>query len=323
MTEIESKVKEFGRKTGPIIRWIVAGFSALMGVILICTGSWSGVLGLLAGAAITPTIKKWLPIKNWQQILACFLLFFAAFGLSKSTEVDKVSTYNFDTGTYVGTVENNLPSGTGVLTYSELGTYEGAFENGKRNGIGKFTWNNGNVYDGEWKDDQVNGKGTLTYSNGTVLTANFSNGNVEEGDFSWDDGKGTYKLHIKNSNNIPQYSLDATYSNGIKYSGEFSNGNINGKGKMIYPDIGTYTGEFASGKKSGKGDFVWNDGDSFSGIWADDKMNGQGEYTYSNGATLSGKFESNMPSGTLTYIYGSKTYTTNWQNGKCTSIKKA
>lgn len=283
--------------------------------------TWAGILLILSAFSLVPILRKWVPIKTWQQIIACLVLFVATViflpktvsapsgsGLqssgvpaSPSTSSNQIFTVKFDTGEYAGAISENKPEGMGTLTYSDLGTYKGSFQGGKRNGTGTFTWKNGDVYFGQWKDDKVNGSGTITFSKGSKLTAVFNNGAITSGDYTWTDNNGAYKMHVDNSTSKPVYTLEANYSHSVSYKGSFSNGNLNGQGTMIYPKTGTYTGGFENGKKSGAGEFIWDDGDKFSGTWVNDQMNGQGLYTFANGSTLSGPFKSNVPQGTLTY----------------------
>lgn len=342
-----STAKEILRKIGNIALWLFTLLLVLLGLILMLSGSWSGILAILAGATLAPIIKKWLPlsIKTWQRISACIILFIAACALSVPTDdinsstdtnlqasevpvspsmEDRIFTVKFDAGEYVGKIVDGKPNESGTLTYENLGIYTGTFRDGKRNGVGSFAWENGDIYSGEWQDDKINGSGIITFSDGAKLTAVFSNNEIISGDYAWTDNNGTYKMHVDNSpNSEPVYTLEAKYVNDVSYKGNFANGNLNGSGTMLYPNIGSYIGGFENGKKSGDGQFLWIDGDKFSGTWVNDQMDGQGLYTFSDGSTLSGNFKANVPQGTLTYTYQGKTYSTVWYNGACTSISKA
>lgn len=342
MKAVLSRVKEYGKKIENVALWGFAISFALLGLILLFSKTWIGILLILSGCSLVPVLKKWIPVKTWQQVVTCLVLLLVTVicspktvstpdgtdfqstkvPASPSTSSNQVLTVKFDAGEYSGTLSENKPSGIGTLTYSNLGTYKGSFKDGKRNGIGTFTWKNGCIYSGQWKDDKINGNGAITFNKSSKLTAVFDNSTITSGDYNWTDSKGTYKMHVDNTKSKPEYSLDAKYSNGINYKGSFAEGNLNGQGTMTYPKAGTYTGEFVNGKKSGEGGFIWNDGDKFSGTWVNDQMNGEGLYIFADGSILSGPFISNIPQGTLTYIKQGTSYKTVWSNGKCNSIKK-
>lgn len=343
MKEALLRVKEYGRKIGNVVLWGLAILFALIGSILIIDKTWAGILLILSAFSLVPILRKRIPIKVWQQIIACLVLFVATViflpktvsapsgtGLQSSVVPASPSTSSnpgfivkFYTGEYAGAISENKPDGMGMLTYSNLGTYKGLFQGGKRNGTGTFSWKNGDVYSGQWKDDKINGSGTITFSKDSKLTAAFNNNAIISGDYVWADNNGTYTMHVENSTSKPVYTLEASYSNKVSYKGAFSNGSLNGQGTMSYPNLGTYAGEFENGKKNGAGEFIWSDGDKFSGIWVNDQMDGNGLYTFANGSTLSGPFKSNVPQGILTYTYQGKAYKTVWSSGKCTSITKA
>jgi hypothetical protein len=49
--------------------------------------------------------------------------------------------------------QNELPSGTGTMTWPDGRQYAGHFMNGKMDGVGKMTWPDGKIEDGTWAED--------------------------------------------------------------------------------------------------------------------------------------------------------------------------
>lgn len=69
---------------------------------------------------------------------------------------------------YQGEVDpQGLPSGWGIMCYTDGRRYEGHFANGKAQGQGTMMFSNGNVYKGEFSGGKMHGHGTMTYYDGT------------------------------------------------------------------------------------------------------------------------------------------------------------
>lgn len=338
------------KKISQGILWFLSAVFIFGGVVGLTQGDWLGLFVLITGFCLLPLLQKWFAVKSWHQVLAGILIFFIASGVLldegnnteansasntptpsvfnvpevQQTKIERIFNVKFTTGDeYTGKIDGNLLGDEGSLTYVNIGTYTGAFKNGKRNGTGAFAWENGDVYNGNWENDYLSGDGEVTFHDGIVLTAQFLNNNIVSGDYTWNDSKGSYKLHVDNSSSEPVFAVKINYANGVTYEGGFAEGNLSGKGNMVYPEIGTYIGEFKNGNKHGEGQFIWNDGDKFSGIWDNDLMNGHGNYTFADGSTLVGTFKANSPSGTLIYTYQGIKYNTVWKNRICTNITKA
>jgi hypothetical protein len=156
--------------------------------------------------------------------------------------------FNEEIISYVGTINNGVPDGTGVNNYPNGDVYEGEWQDGKHHGQGTKTWAIDNkdivlagealakakyFYEGEWAENKINGKGILKNQNGEIIF---------EGE--WKDNllhKGTVKMPLKFNEEI------------ISYVGTINNGVPDGTGVNNYPNGDVYDGLWKKGKKQGFG----------------------------------------------------------------------
>jgi uncharacterized protein (TIGR02145 family) len=204
---------------------------------------------------------------------------------------------------YDGDWKDDVKNGKGKFTWTDGGIYVGDWKNDLRNGKGKYTWADGDIFDGDWKDDKYV-VGILKYSNGAYQSGiwnekrEFSgkakriagNKSIWEGEWEGLMPINNGKVNFENGN---IYEGDWT---GVK-EGEVVYWVIKGKGKMVYPNIGTYEGDFANGIKEGSGDFKYLNGDIYSGDFKNDLKSGIGEMLYKNGTSYRGEWANDLPNG--------------------------
>ena len=81
-----------------------------------------------------------------------------------------------DGGTYVGTVTNGVPDGTGYFKDPDGMQYEGEVHMGRREGVAEGLFPNRNDYKGQWKDGKPDGTGTMVYATGGSYEGEWKNG---------------------------------------------------------------------------------------------------------------------------------------------------
>lgn len=198
---------------------------------------------------------------------------------------------------YSGDLDDELPNGNGTFKWDDHTSYEGEWVYGKASGEGKFQSGNA-ILEGVFLDNKIiSGKITLNLDEAAV-------------EFSVSDGETSYT------------DVSVNYKSGAKYKGEWNQG-ITGYGTMTFENGDSYTGEFANSKRNGNGVYIWYDGASYDGMWENDKMHGSGVYYFNSdkSQSLSGYFFENRPNGAVKYLYRNHSYTTEWNSGKCLSIK--
>jgi hypothetical protein len=84
------------------------------------------------------------------------------------------------TGSYTGTLADNLPSGHGTFTSANenaMGwSYKGGWKNGHFNGSGTVTWEDGFISSGIYKNDYLNGNGYESLHGAKLYEGGFRNG---------------------------------------------------------------------------------------------------------------------------------------------------
>lgn len=83
-------------------------------------------------------------------------------------------------GTYIGTMVNSIPQGTGGMIWDAGDSYEGDWDQGMPNGQGTYTWTDGSKYTGQWQMGMMHGQGTLTDKDGNTKTGTWENGAFKE-----------------------------------------------------------------------------------------------------------------------------------------------
>lgn len=125
-------------------------------------------------------------------------------------------------GTYRGALSNQIPSGSGTLTFEHGGTYTGKFLYGHPAGTGTYT---------------------------------FANGKCISGSFTWSDGT-SYVMEKSSTGHTPHYN-----GTDMVYVGMMKNGQPCGFGELDFQDGGTFYGEFLDGTVKGKGVYVYREPD--------------------------------------------------------------
>lgn len=133
-----------------------------------------------------------------------------------------------DNTNYSGGLKNNLPHGSGTISYPSGTVYRGEFEAGQRSGEGIWISTEGFTYRGQWQDDLYHGFGTLKVPGYFVYRGNWADAKREgQGIQAWNDGR--------------------------QYEGSWKADQPDGKGVMFYPDGTYYVGQWLKGNKHGEG----------------------------------------------------------------------
>lgn len=89
---------------------------------------------------------------------------------------------------FEGNLSNNLPNGSGRMTWPNESMYEGEFFEGSIQGMGRMTYPNGDYYQGQWENGKRNGEGVMYYTSSKLKY---------QGD--WVDGKRSGEGILTNS----------------------------------------------------------------------------------------------------------------------------
>ena len=80
-------------------------------------------------------------------------------------------------GLYEGVINNNMPNGYGVLSYTDGERYEGEWREGKRHGHGVNEWPSGQKYEGEFREGKRHGYGVFSFPSGERYEGEWKEGN--------------------------------------------------------------------------------------------------------------------------------------------------
>lgn len=162
-------------------------------------------------------------------------------------------------GMYDGDIEEGVPHGKGLLTYSTQHTYDGEWNKGNSHGKGIAT---GTItsgshkgqfkYDGYWLDDMMAGRGKFTWPNGDVYDGDWSNDKP--------NGMGIYTFK----------------ESGARYVGQMKDGKRHGYGTYNFKDGSKYEGEWRHDTRCGKGVELFSNSNKYEGYWLRDKKHGPG-----------------------------------------------
>jgi hypothetical protein len=223
---------------------------------------------------------------------------------------------------YEGSFDNDVFSGSGILTSEDGSVYKGDFAVGLKEGMGVQTWPNGEKYVGEWHQNKKNGFGTVFFAksdsiNRLYYTGNFINDEKNgNGFFEWKDGafyKGGFKNGIRHDIGLEFFSngeiFNGTYvnderQNGANFFGTSTNGLV-------------YLGPFENGKIAGSGTYYWRTRAMYEGPFRNGGLNGQGTYYYPDGEKYNGEWKDGLKHGigTLYAADGTVKYNGQWKNG--------
>ncbi len=125
---------------------------------------------------------------------------------------------------YSGQLENNVPNGEGILSYSDGAKYSGSFRNGSRHGIGTIKWNNGDKFIGAWINDKREGFGIYYWNNGDKYLGEYAGGEKNgNGKIYWKNGEiysGGWRNNTKNGIGV------LTKQDGMIYNTIYQNDNL-------------------------------------------------------------------------------------------------
>ncbi len=127
------------------------------------------------------------------------------------------------------------------------------------NGKGEISYQNGDILKGNFKDEKLHGKGNLTLANGNSCIGNFENGirtgivdiillngTVIKGDFS---DKEFFSI-------ISDEHVKDIWKNAV-YDGDTKNGMWDGEGKITLQNRIIFEGKFKGGKRTGRGKIIY------------------------------------------------------------------
>ncbi len=143
-------------------------------------------------------------------------------------------------GNYNGYINNWVPRGDGVLTFSDGIIYEGEWINGDLT-EGKWIHPDGEVYRGAFQDLVFHGHGKLTLTDNTYYSGEWLNGEMVSGVWS-----------ARTISNISDH-----------YVGEFRNGQFHGTGTIYYKTGDIYTGGWKDSLYHGMGEIIYKNNDIF------------------------------------------------------------
>jgi len=203
-------------------------------------------------------------------------------------------------GKYEGDVENGVPHGRGVLTYSRTGhKYEGEWRNGKAHGRGVATGVVNETVEQEIQAfyKQNKKKINIDYSvkeNTSNESPTTQNPLVPRGHFRYE---GTWEDDEMSGQGV------FTFPNGDIYDGDWKNDEPNGNGMYCWAATGDkYLGSFQKMHRSGVGSYLFFNGNRYEGNWFQDMKNGKGTETFANGNKFDGYWVRDMRHGEALYF---------------------
>ncbi len=117
-------------------------------------------------------------------------------GESTSTVETMVYEVKLNNGSeYKGKMKDNVPHGTGTMTFPDGKVYTGNLIDGVLEGIGKITLPDGSTYEGSFKNGHPNGKGKMKMSNGFEFEGDFTSGQPNGVGTCFTPDKGTYECN--------------------------------------------------------------------------------------------------------------------------------
>ncbi|KAL4191039.1 hypothetical protein AMTRI_Chr07g78820 [Amborella trichopoda] len=173
---------------------------------------------------------------------------------------------------YSGSLQGNMPEGSGKYVWSDGCTYEGELGRGLESGKGKISWPSGATYEGKFWGGYMHGNGTFIWADGMTYT-------------------GGWQLNVKHGFGR------RTYTNGDVFEGSWNHGIIEGPGEYFWANGNVYIGNMKGGKMSGKGVLTWTNGDSFEGNWLNGLIHGFGVYTWADGGCYVGTWSKGLKDG--------------------------
>src|SRR3989338_599049 len=148
----------------------------------------------------------------------------------------------FADSTYIGSVQNDIPHGEGMMVYEDGSIYKGQWSSGKKSGYGLIQYADNRVYNGQWKDDIIYGQGEMLCNNGERVVGSFFDGKMlGQGVHYYADGTtafcGTFHMNLY-KNGTAYYSNGSKYYSGGWYADmEHMQSYPHGMGKL-YDEIG-------------------------------------------------------------------------------------
>lgn len=132
---------------------------------------------------------------------------------------------------YVGSLQDMMFSGMGLMTFAGGSTYEGMWQHGKRHGRGKYI-SQSEQYEGEWEANVRHGQGQLTRKT--------------------NEPGAMVKYVGLFRHNVPSGRGVLEWANGARYDGEVVDGRPHGYGEMRRPDGGIMRGTFDKSRPIGE-----------------------------------------------------------------------
>ena len=224
--------------------------------------------------------------------------------------------------TYLGKVENSLPSGKGSMDIEwiywneeakkspwnpyRLKNVEGTFSTDAKNHLTSFI-------DSIELDHQGN---KYFRKNKNIFQYQSYNGRSQVGKFEWID-RYPIPLLISGKINFEKNQIVETFEGELYYkilkNDKFLHSYKNGK--MIFRDGKIYKGDFANNFYHGKGELTFPNGDRFEGLFANDDYY-SGKYIFKNGSFYEGKFIKGKIDGEGKYVTNKISFVGTFDLGK-------
>ena len=211
----------------------------------------------------------------------------------------------YNSGRYVGEMQNDMRHGRGVFYYRHGACYCGEWQNDKRSGTG-CERNTAYCYVGHYANGVPSGRGTRFNEDGTRFVGIW-NGVDAVGVMYYPDGssmEGKYDLGVFKQTATRKKPAGAEKKTFLeqdgkrcKYTGALQNGQRHGYGVAEWEDGCKYSGEWQNDKRNGYGVCVYKDGDVYSGEWKDDQWTGFGDWNIPNGNRYTGQWKDGKGDG--------------------------
>jgi hypothetical protein len=200
-------------------------------------------------------------------------------------------------------------SGFGRCNYGERRSYIGSFNNFLPNGRGVLTLTNGTRYEGEFRDGFPNGRGRLIRPDDARYEGIFEDGAIRQGTAFYTNGdrfEGSFSRVPRTEN------ITALVPVGRTLQGErilerrqvervFFSSQPDGDGRYVFANGNRFEGEFFAGQPFGEGTFRHSTGTTCTGFFYTNNFDANNATcTYDDGRRYVGELRQGRPHGTGT-----------------------
>jgi hypothetical protein len=205
---------------------------------------------------------------------------------------------------YIGSFNNFLPNGRGVLTLNDGTRYEGEFRGGLPNGRGRLIRPDDSRYEGVFDDGAIR-QGTAFYTNGDRFEGSFSGiARTENVTALVRVGTTLDREPILETRQVERIFFSSQpdgdgryiFANGNRFEGEFFAGQPLGQGTFRHSTGTTCTGFFFTNNFDAKNaTCTYGDGRRYVGELRQARPHGTGTMTFPDGRQVVGAFRDGQP----------------------------